>query len=556
MTELDVGVRRKNGQPPATARQPPIRSREASRGHILVVEDEADARTVMRPILEHGGYEVSFAENGRDALWRLFSEALPDIIVLDLKMPVMDGWEFRAIQKKDPTLGLIPVLAVSADASAKATSISADAYLTKPLDAPELLSTIDRVLIDTARNKLARLNEAERLEALSRLAAGVGHEINNPLAFVLMNLDLALEQIRPSVDSASGRPEPEAELRALRASLDEVTKLLSDCRMGSERIRDIVKNLQRLSRRAEEHIVPVDVHELIEQSVAMVWNQIQPRAQLVRNFRKLPTIGGNGAALGQVFLNLLVNAAQAIPAGDAEHNEIRVSTWIDTTEHGAELVVEVRDSGQGMAPEVAAHVFEPFFTTKALGEGTGLGLALSLQTVSERKGRITVESESNHGTAFRVFLPLGDSELPAPGEELACAVDAQARARILVIDDEPLIGGVIRAALRKEHDVVVLESAGAALLRLENGEIFDLVLCDMAMPLLTGPEFYAQLERRWPRLLSSVVFMTGGAVTPMAVAFLGTLSTPTLSKPFNVATLRQLVHDRLPVSPTVEQPRC
>lgn len=510
-----------------------------------MVEDEADSRSAMGVILRNDGYEVSYAENGRDALWRLFSEELPDIIVLDLRMPVMDGWEFRALQRKDPKLSLIPVLAVSADCGPKAAAISAEAYLRKPLDAPELLGTIERVLVESQRQQLARLGEAERLEALSRLAAGVGHEINNPLAFVLLNLDLALEKARSSVPPA-GEPSVEGELCAAQERLAEVSGLLERCHMGSERIRDIVLNLQRLSRQEHDLGGPVDVHDLIEQSVAMVWHQIQTRARLVKNYGKILPISGNGAALGQVFLNLLVNAAQAIPEGDAEHNEIRVSTWIDATEHGNELVVEIRDSGRGMDPEVASHVFEPFFTTKPVGQGTGLGLALSLQTVSERNGRITVESEPNHGTAFRVFLPTDEAPLAAPSEAPEPAGAAVVRGRILVIDDEPLIGGVISAALRKDHDTVVVQSAAAALLRLENGEVFDLVLCDIAMPELSGPGFYAALASRWPRLLPSVVFMTGGAVTPDAVEFLRTLSTPALSKPFNVAALRQLVRERLP----------
>jgi signal transduction histidine kinase len=552
MTQVDVVAASKNGHSVVATKKPRIRRRAACRGRVLVVEDDEDSRAMMRPLLEREGYEVSFAENGREALWQLFNGDLPDIIVLDLRMPVMDGWEFRALQKKDPKLSLIPVLAVSADSGAKAASISADAYLRKPLDAPELLGTIERVLIESERHKLARLGEAERLAALSRLAAGVGHEINNPLAFVLLNLDLALEKARPSVEAVTGELDPEVELRTVQARLAEVSGLLKRCHMGSERIRDVVTNLQRLSRPGEERSLPVDVHELIEQSVAMVWDQIQPRAQLVKKFGEVPVIGGNGAALGQVFLNLLVNAAQAIPVGDAEHNEIRVSTWIDATKPGTELVVEVRDSGQGMAPEVAAHVFEPFFTTKPVGEGTGLGLALSLQTVSERHGRITVESEPNHGTAFRVFLPIGEAVLPPPAEVSPRAGAPHVRGRILVVDDEPLIGGVISAALRKDHDPVVVQSAEAALRRLENGEVFDLVLCDMAMPELSGPEFYARVASRWPSVLPSVVFMTGGAVTPAAVEFLLTLSTQqVLSKPFDVVTLRQLVHDRLSARLTV-----
>jgi signal transduction histidine kinase len=546
VTQLDVAAASTNGRSVAGAARTHVRRSTGSRGRVLVVEDEQDTQTLMQLLLEQEGYQVSFAENGREALWRLFSEDLPDIIVLDLRMPMMDGWEFRHLQKKDPKLSLIPVLAVSADNSAKAASISADAYLSKPLHGQELIDTIERVLVESEQQKLTRLDEATRLAALSRLAAGVGHEINNPLAFVLLNIDLALEKARPSADRVSAELDPERELRTANAKLGEISELLQCCQMGGERIRDIVSNLQRLSRQGEERRELVDVQALIEQSLAMVWNQIKPRARLVKSFGKLPPIGGNGAALGQVFLNLLVNAAHAIPGGDAEHNEIRVSTWVDATERGTELVVEVRDSGQGMAPEVAAHVFEPYFTTKPAGQGTGLGLALSLQTVNERNGRITVESKPHHGTAFRVFLPLGEGVLPHHSQESPRGRPTLTRGRILVIDDEPMIGKVVRALLRTDHDAVVVQSAAAGLRCLENGEVFDLILCDMAMPELSGPEFYANVAKRWPSLLSSVVFMTGGATTPAAAEFLHALSTPVLPKPFTADTLKRLVHDCLP----------
>jgi signal transduction histidine kinase len=520
-----------------------------ARGRILVIEDEEVIRESLEPLLEQEGYEVSFAENGREALRRLYTETHPDIIVLDLRMPVMDGWEFRTIQKQDPQLGLIPVVAISADGSAQAAAISAQAYLRKPVDPKQLLLTIAKILLDSERAKVAaRRDDTERLASLGRLAAGVGHEINNPLAFVMLNLSQSLEKLRPPPPAAGTLIEtlaPEVELAELKTRVADVAEMLDDCQVGSERIRETVDNLQRLSRSGEPQRVPLDLHKLIEQSVSMVWNQIRHRARLVRTFGKIPLVRGNGTALGQVFLNLLLNAAQAIPDGDADRNEIRIETKLDPGINGAEIVVEVSDSGRGIAPEIVGHVFEPFFTTKSVGQGTGLGLSLSRQTITDHGGRMTVDSDPGKGTVFRIFLPIGHAPVAPRSIPALATQSALFRGRVLVIDDEPLIGRIIRTALSDEHDVFATQRASDALTRLEHGETFDLVLCDVLMPDLSGPEFYATILKRWPELIPRLVFMTGGAFTPETVAFMERVPTRVLTKPFKIDRLKRLVRERM-----------
>ena len=504
----------------------------------------------MGPLLEAEGYGVAFAENGREALECLHGEGTPDLIVLDLRMPVMNGWEFRTIQKDDPKLGLIPVVAVSADGSAQAAAISAEAFLHKPVDPKEFLATIARVLFEKKRRMLARLDETERLASLGRLAAGVGHEINNPLTFVMMNLTQSIQQLQPRTCPPGQLPlasSSEVALAELNARVVDVADMLEDCRVGGERIRETVSNLQRLSSRSDDHREPIDLNALIEQSVSMVWNQIRHRARLVKVFGKLPLIPGNKTTLGQVFLNLLVNAAQAIPEGDAEWNEIRISSMVQAGATGPEIAVEISDSGKGMAPEILSHVFEPFFTTKSMGQGTGLGLSISRQTIIDHGGRLTVESEPGKGAMFRVILPLG---LPAdaislpPHLGMAPPIPAPlCRQRILVIDDEVLIGRVIRTALKRDHDVSVVQRAAAALTLLERGERFDLILCDVVMPDLSGPKFYATVATRWPELLGRLIFMTGGAFTPRTFEFMEHAPTQVLSKPFTIDRLSSLVRE-------------
>jgi signal transduction histidine kinase len=500
---------------------------DGSKSWVLLVEDDRAIREPLSVLLRGEGYEVSLAENGQEALRKLRTERTPDIIVLDLRMPVMDGWEFRAKQKQDPVFGLVPVVAISADGSAQAVTMSADAYLRKPLDPTELLQTIERILSEREwRQMSARLEEAERLASLGRVAAAVGHEINNPLAFVVLNIDQSL-----------------ADLRALDGVPPAIVDTLESCQSGLERIRRTVGNLKRLARPEDEKRGPVDVGKLIDQSVAMAWNQIRHRARFVSNLVGLPPIHGNAPALGQVFLNLLVNAAQAIPEGNAEQNEISVTTRAA----GGEIVVEVRDTGVGIAPETLTHVFEPFFTTKPVGVGTGLGLFISHQTVTDHGGRLEIESQLDQGSLFRVILPCGPyaaATAPATAPVIVTA-PAGRRGRVLIIDDEPAIGGAIRAGLRDEHDVVVVQRAADAFARFDAGETFDLVLCDLVMPDVSGPQVYATIAERWPALTACLVFMTGGAFTSETEEFMEKAAAPIFTKPFRLDQLKQLVRERI-----------
>lgn len=551
MVGQSAGPGRSDGNGSLSAGQPPwTLAREASKGHVLIVEDDEDIRESMAPFLEGAGYEVSLAENGRDALRRLNAGPLPDIIMLDLRMPVMDGWQFRILQKDDPKLGHIPVVAISADGSAQAAAISARAYLRKPVPPKELLATIARVLFEDRRQAAALLSETQRLTSLGRLAAGVGHEINNPLTFVMLNLSQSLEMLRPrGADQAPSSPDGasfEIQLAEMKTRTAVVSDMLQDCQVGAERIRETIDNLYQLSRPDASPHSSIDLNKVIEHSVAMAWNEIRHRARLVKVLGQIPTVPGNEAALSQVFLNLLLNAAQSIPEGRAEAGEIRVSTSVDTSGRRNQVVVEISDSGAGIAADVIDHVFEPFFTTKPTGKGSGLGLSISRQTVSDHGGRITVDSNPGMGTTVRVFLPTADGAgaTPSPITEPE-TTGLPARGRVLVIDDEPMIGRVIRNCLKKDHDVIVVQRASEALERLENGETFDMVLCDVVMPDLTGPEFYAQVEDRWPEIAARLVFMTGGAFTPATTDFMERVPTRVLSKPFKVEGLRRLVRERI-----------
>jgi CheY-like chemotaxis protein len=268
----------------------------------------------------------------------------------------------------------------------------------------------------------------------------------------------------------------------------------------------------------------------------MADNVIKHRARLVTQFEPVPSVQGNESRLCQVFLNLLLNAAHAIPEGDAQDHEIRVLIREGNT---GEVVVEVRDTGMGMTPEVQARIFDPFFTTKAVGEGTGLGLSICHGIIDSMGGRIGVESTPGRGSSFRVYL--GVAGTPVETRQEPAPVPAPGRARLLVVDDEPYVTRALQRSLSPEHEVVTVNGARAALKLLDQGSRYDLILCDVMMPGMTGMDLYQELSRTVPDQAQRIVFMTGGAFTPRALSFLQEVPNPKLSKPLDLRQLRALV---------------
>jgi two-component system cell cycle sensor histidine kinase/response regulator CckA len=373
----------------------------------------------------------------------------------------------------------------------------------------------------------ARLAVADRMASVGTLAAGVAHEINNPLAAVMANLDFVSRELTdPRVP---GPVDPVM----LATPVDEA-------RAAAERIRQIVRDLKLFSRPDEQRRGPVDVRRVMESSLRMVWNEVRHRARLVKDYRETPPTYANEARLGQVFLNLVVNAAQAIPEGNAANNEIRVVT---RTGDDGRAVIEVSDTGEGMPPRVAKRIFEPFFTTKLVGIGTGLGLSICQRIVHELGGSIEVDSAIGKGTTFRVSLPPGR---PALEDELRAAPTlpqpSARRGRILVVDDEPAIGKAVQRVLALDHDVVSTTSAVEAQLRIGRGERFDVIFLDLMMPQVTGQELYEALCREAPEQASAVVFLTGGAFTPAARRFLDQVPNQRIDKPFDAFHVRAVVN--------------
>jgi PAS domain S-box-containing protein len=401
------------------------------------------------------------------------------------------------------------------------------AILRTPAGAPvRILGTV--VDMSEREEMRARLALADRMASVGTLAAGVAHEINNPLAYVIANLDYARQELE---DAAASRSP---------LDLEEVPRALREAREGAERVRLIVRDLKTFSRPDDARLERVDLHRAIDSAVTLAWNEIRHRARLVKAYQPVPEVWANEARLGQVFLNLLINAAQAIPEGAADRNEICVRTRLD--EQGR-VVVEVQDTGAGIPEDIRPRVLEPFFTTKPLGEGTGLGLSICHGIVRSLGGELYFDTEVGKGTTFRVVLPQRAPEKNERGAEHGVA--APKRVRILAVDDEPLVLNALRRTLGSEHEILLFNRPQAVLEWLNKGEPWDLILCDLMMPEMTGMEFHAELSRRMPERAGRVVFVTGGAFTAGARDFLSQSSVPFVEKPFDPKTLRQVIHDQL-----------
>lgn len=394
-----------------------------------------------------------------------------------------------------------------------------------------------------------KLLAADRMASVGILAAGVAHEINNPLAYVIANLHHLAQEL-PKV---SGRcesckaklampPGSDSVPATVTSDLGELVEVLSEAREGADRVRQIVRDLKSFSRADEVKHDAVDVRRVLDSSARMAANEIRHRARLVKDYGEVPLVDASEAQLGQVFLNLMVNAAQAMPDGAADRNEIRISTRLDPA---GRVVVEVRDTGSGIPAELVERIFEPFFTTKPIGVGTGLGLSICHGIVTGLGGELTVESTVGQGTTFRVALQptREDTETVVPAATLVARVDR--RGRLLVVDDEPLIGASILRALGDEHDVSCETDARRAFARVAAGERFDVILSDVMMPLMNGIELHAALVRDAPEQAERMVFLTGGAFTTAARDFLDRVPNQRLEKPFDTQGLRALIRDRL-----------
>ncbi len=409
------------------------------------------------------------------------------------------------------------------------------------------------VVVDITEQKRmqTQLAQSDRLASMGMLAAGVAHEINNPLSYVLYNLESLNEDLPglleaigslrdPSSDAPySGQPPgtpDEVSSKLKPTALEDIRERFEEALEGTRRIREIARGLATFARVEEDQLGAVDPARAAEVAANMALNEIKYRARLVKEYGEASTVKANEGRLSQVFLNLLINAAHAIDEGDVGNNEIRLRTWSE----GDQVFVEVRDTGKGIAPEDQERVFEPFFTTKKIGAGSGLGLTIARNIVESYGGSIRVRSEPDKGSTFTVQLPVPTSESSRPDAAPPARAEPELGGRILIVDDERAVRAAVVRMLRG-YETATAGSGAEARRILQQDQAFDLILCDMMMSDVSGMDLHRWLAAEHPRLARRLVFITGGAFTSGARDYLSQVDNLRLDKPFDTASFKQTV---------------
>ena len=505
----------------------------------IVLTDARTKRFVLanRAICEMLGYNE--AEMLQLTVADIYSEAALPTIELDIGR-VLAGEKSRpeilAVRRKDGSVFRAEV------SSAHATDLGRDILVGCFRDVTERTSL------------QASLAQADRLASVGMLAAGVAHEINNPLSYVLSNLQTLADDL-PRLSSAVRRhhnrlsahdnldsanePDEDRDVFA-PAFLDDVNDRARDALTGIYRIKEIARGLGTFSRVEQTDVAPVNIEDAIECAINMAYNEIKYRARLIKDFQRVPPALASDGKLAQVFLNLMINAAHAVGEGNVEGNQIRVRTWADEFH----VFAEVSDTGKGIPVDCQGRIFEPFFTTKGVGVGSGLGLSICKNIVTGFGGKISFTSQIGKGTQFVVELPITPADWEAHPQTLPPAPNApdfMPRGRILVVDDEPAICAAVRRLLKSRHDVVTAASAEACKVILERDQAFDLLFFDIMMPGTSGMELHQWLENINPALADQVVFVSGGAFTPNAAKYLQEAGNLQVEKPFDATSLKKLV---------------
>jgi len=434
------------------------------------------------------------------------------------------------------------------------TTFPAEFHVARILGASGEMTHIMGTFTDISDRKQvqAKLALSDRMASVGMLAAGVAHEINNPLSYVLLNAESLAEDLPKLTASFSrchqalvdaGDPKKvdealgEAKLLANPEMLQDMRDQAAEAKEGAKRVRDIVRDLKTFSTNSDVLGTPLSLNLAMDTAISMAVTELKYRAQLVRDYGDIPDVVINEGHVSQVFLNLLLNASDSIKEGDVAGNEIRVSTRVD----GDHAVVEVCDTGRGISQADLGRIFEPFYTTKQPGAGLGLGLTICHNIITSAGGTIEVDSELGQGTCVTVRLPVNlTDDMDLPIVTMVPEAEGVLR-RILVVDNEPTIGATLARMLRPDHDVVVVTSGGEAQKLLEKDDAFDLIFCDMMMPEVTGMDLFEWVQEHRAPLAPRMVFMTGGGFTPRASEFLGRTTNPVLHKPFDPRQVKDLL---------------
>ena len=505
---------------------------------ILIVDDEPmNVRLLERLLVASGYEEIATTTDSREALAR-YRAHQPDLVLLDLMMPHLDGIAVLEQLKAEIRAGdYVPVLVLTADATldAKRRALAAGArdFVTKPFEQTEVVLRIanlletrrlhravedqNRSLEQTVSERTRQLLQTEKIATMGSLLAGVAHELNNPLAVVSGN----------------------AELLRARVTDPDLVRRADRIKDATDRCVRIVRNFLALARQRPPERSVVSLAGVVRGAVELLGYQLRTDdVQVTIDLpERLPTLWADEHQLHQVLVNLIGNAHHAMRRQSGPR-AITIRARHDA-ERG-QIRIEVGDTGPGIAPDVRAKIFEPFFTTKPVGEGTGLGLSLCRGIVEEHRGTIAVESEPGRGTTFVIDLPV----LAPPHAAMAVEDDTLPPLRpgnVLVIDDEAEIGAVVAEALGHDGHRADVATNGRMGLEMLAKHPYDAIVCDTKMAVLDGESFFEELGRRFPTLQRRVIFHTGDMLSREKRAFLERTGRPVLAKPCDLGELRRLV---------------
>jgi signal transduction histidine kinase len=388
---------------------------------ILVAEDDVVQRMILKKVLVEMGHSPRMTGDGLEA-WKLFEAHPTRMVISDWMMPELDGLDLcRKIRKTGRPEYVYIILLTAKEGEENAVlglESGADDYVVKPFSPRELRARVqggERIIRLEDEHKRAHLQllQAEKMASIGQLSAGVAHEINNPTGFILSNLGTLEKYVDKMTDflraqdevmCALGATDAVTALEEKRKALkmdyiaEDIKDLIRESMEGAERVKRIVQNLKSFSRVDQDQRKPADINECIEDTVKIVWNELKYKVDVFKNLGEIPLTQCHPQQLNQVFLNLLVNASQAIE----ERGEVRIRSW---SENGS-ILVSIADTGSGIPEEVRSRIFDPFYTTKEVGKGTGLGLSLSYDIVKNHQGDILVDSEVGKGTTFTIRIPV------------------------------------------------------------------------------------------------------------------------------------------------------
>lgn len=507
---------------------------------VLVVGGEKGERERLRSLLEEdaSAYELESCSTAAEAL-ATARVRVPDCLFVAAELPDQSSAEFlKHLAAANPGRPLPPVIVFGADQRRTGENIRLGAQ-----DSINLVTATREDLMRSvahARERLAsielrqRLDLAERLATLGRLAAGVAHEINNPAAYALANLSqlrerthLLRQNLRKLVD---GGPEPS--LANIENSLTEIEEMVVDSLEGVTRIATIVGELQQFARSRPHENAWTDLCEVARIAVRLTKNRIRHRCEVHTQLNPTRRFVADQGKLVQVAINLIDNACKAMTGapGDA----VTVSTGVE----GDMSWLSIEDNGHGVSEDLRSKIFEPFFTTNERRTGTGLGLTLSREYAERHRGSLDFEPRAGGGSRFVLRVP-NDTGLSVPVSRVPRRSEVRSAAsnRVLVVDDEPAVLRAYRRVLSPTYAVTLVNNGHEALEKIHDSDDFDAVICDINMPQLGGVDFYRQLELNHPELARRVVFCSGGVFGEEAREFIESTRNPVWHKPLEPQAL-------------------